>query len=110
MEEKAPKDTTASDIALRPRVHPVIARMPKHLKDPANCEKIMRAAYDAFAGVCGTHSDLAEMANCARCQKALDGRAEILRKLGFESPAAFMVWRRIHEKIRTSAPLRMYNS
>ena len=97
------------DIIHKPLLNPLLASLPPHLKDPANYEKIRRAIYDAFSGACGTHADVMEMAGCAKCQRALQGRAEVFRKLGFRNAAQYMAWQKVHETIKKRVPFAKYN-
>lgn len=91
------------------RAHALVSSMPKHLKDPANYEKICGVIRQAFSGSCGSHADITEWAGCARCQQRFYERRGVLKKLGFRNAAQYMVWMKIHETIKERIPLAKYN-
>lgn len=80
------------------RVHPLVASMPPHLKDPANYKKIQKALLEAGATT-HSHGEVLEWASCFKCQKAQNNRLLMMKSLGFTSKAMYMTWRRIHNEI-----------
>jgi hypothetical protein len=84
---------------------PVLAGLPDMLKDPANYKKIRLALLDTLAST-HSHSDLAEWHNCAKCQMKVQNHAEMIRKLGFTSPAQYFAWRKVSEKVEERMKLR----
>ena len=92
-----------------PKVNPLVKSMAPHLKDPANYEKIQRTILEALASK-HSHGEVMEWAACPSCQRRFHERGHVLKQLGFRSPAEYMVWKRIHEEIKTRFPLAKYNS
>lgn len=90
------------------KVSPLVG-LPEYLKDPAVYDKIERELYDALVGSCGGHGEVIEWAACSKCQQAFYNRGELLRKLGFTSPAQYLAWKKTHQKIRELAPLPKYD-
>lgn len=88
-----------------PKVHPLLAKMPKHLKDPGNYEKIQRALLETLASK-HSHGEMAEWARCIPCQRKVEDHRNMMVGLGFDSPAHYRIWKKIHETIRTRVPLR----
>jgi hypothetical protein len=107
--EETPQPKKKEDIQLKSRLNPIVARMPAHLKDPANYDKIQRTLLEALASS-HSHGEVLEWASCLSCQQRFYERSAIIKKLGFESPAAYMVWKRIHETIKQRVPLPKYNN
>ena len=93
------------------KVHPLIANLPKHLKDPANYERIKKAIADTMVlkdtkleKAC-VHEDIASMAACPKCTKRMLYRRLLLKKLGFKNPAQYWAWQKTHERIKELYPL-----
>lgn len=78
--------------------HPVLKGLSKHLKDPANYDKIRRAILDTLA-TGHSHSELYQYVNCKLCSSKMLERRLLLRKLGFKSPAQYMAWQAVHHAI-----------
>jgi len=91
-------------IELKPKVNPLIADMPKHLKDPANYKKIQKALLEAGATK-HSHPEMIDWAGCKICQTAQWNRKEMMKKLGFKSGAQYMAWQKVHETIIKRVPL-----
>jgi hypothetical protein len=91
-------------IDLKPRLHPLLASLPEHLKNPANFEKIQKAIIDTLQTKCN-HGDVLEFAKCKKCTENMLKRRLLLRKLGFRSPSQYFAWRSIHEEIKKRYPL-----
>lgn len=89
---------------IRPSISPLIASLPPHLKDPANFERIQKEVLNTFISTCG-HSDVLEWSSCKKCTEKMINRRLLLRKLGFKNPGQYMIWRKIHEEIKTRMPL-----
>lgn len=102
---KPDESITADTFRDVPKTHPLVLTMPAHLKDPANYEKIQRCILEALASG-HSHGEVLEWAGCAACQQRFTERGDVLKKLGFASPAQYMVWKRIHETIKKRVPLR----
>ena len=103
-----------SPIQIVPRYmpqHPLLRNLPKHLKDPANYEKIQRAIFKAGASTCG-HGEVGEWATCKKCQRKQWDRKEVMERLGFVSGQQYLMWRRVHERIRDLKrdPLAKYST
>ena len=105
MDEQVPKNLPA-----RLPQNNLLVSLPRHLKDPANYEKIQRAIFEAGASTCD-HSDVYEWAGCMKCQRKQWNRKETMRRLGFETGHQYLLWRRAHEQIRSLRrdPLPKYN-
>ena len=88
-----------------------ISSLPRHLKDPANYEKIMKALYEAGASTCD-HTEVLEWGGCLKCQRKQWDRKEMMARLGFQNGQQYLQWRRIHERIRNlrKDPLPKYNT
>lgn len=95
MEETKKPDTTHFT---KSRVHPLVAQMPAHLKDPANYKKIRKALLEAGATT-HSHGEVLEWASCIKCQKAQNNRLLMMKAMGFTSKAMYMTWRKINEEI-----------
>lgn len=93
----------------KPKPH-VLDGLPAYLQDPKNYKKVSLAIYDSMKGACTTHSEVVEAAACAKCQRAFLNRGEMMRKLGFQSPAQYLAWKKTHEFMRTEMRLPYYNS
>lgn len=76
----------------------IVANMPAHLKDPANYRKICKALLEVGATK-HSHSEIGKWKNCKVCQNAYANVQLMKIKLGFESGAQYMAWKRIHTKI-----------
>lgn len=84
--------------------HPLIANMPKHLKDHANWKKINKAILNAGASS-HSHSEIVDWGGCYHCQRKQWERKEMMRLLGFESGVQYLVWQKVHSEIeRTLHP------
>lgn len=88
---------------------PLLAGLPEYLKDLANYEKVQRALLETLATK-HSHGDLATWAACFPCQRRMRDHAEMVRKLGFTSPAQYYAWHRIHRTIQRRVPLPKYNT
>lgn len=87
----------------------LVASLPPYLKDPANYKKVRKVIYDAFTGSCRKdHGEMEDWATCRQCQQRFAERGHIMRKLGFQSPAQYMAWQRVHEEIIKRVPLPKY--
>jgi len=86
-------------VELKPKLHPLLASLPDHLKDPANFEKVQLAIINTFRSTCG-HGEVLEWAECPKCSEKMLERRALLRKLGFKNAAQYMAWRKVHEEIR----------
>lgn len=84
--------------------HPLIASLPKHLKDPANYDKIELALINSLATT-HSHSDVLAWFNCKKCQSKIFEHRELMKKLGFQSPAQYLLWKKIHTEIKNRYPL-----
>lgn len=88
--------------------NPIFDGMPAYLKDPKNYEKIQKTLLDEIASG-HSHSEIIGWYNCVDCQKKVQKRHAMMKKLGFKSPQQYLEWRKVHEKIRELMPLRKYN-
>ena len=96
--------TDFKDITLKPKLHPPLAVLPPHLKDPANYDKIQKTIVQSFAGK-HSHGEVIEWAQCADCQRRFSNRRHVLKTLGFKNPAQYMLWKKIHTEIKSRFPL-----
>lgn len=80
--------------------NPLVAKLPPHLKDPANFEKIQKALYDTGGSRCDSHNEVFEWANCKKCERRQWEKKELMKKLGFESGAQYLEWVKIHRRIQ----------
>lgn len=106
-EEKKPEVSkeTLESFKATSKTNTVLASFPPHLKDPANYEKIQRALLDALATT-HSHGEMVEWANCVKCQRKMNDHAELMYQLGFKVPGQYMIWKKIHEQIKTRVKLR----
>lgn len=102
--EKEEKVSSVPDISFGSKIHPLIATLPPHLKDPKNYYKIKKLIIESLAGKC-SHGEAIEWAKCPKCQKRFAERTKILKSLGFKNPAQYLVWQKIHEEIKARYPL-----
>ena len=93
------------------RTSQLLKGLPKHLKDPANYEKIKKAISDTMIvkdtkleKAC-VHEDVHAMSLCPRCTKNMLARRVLLKRLGFKNPAQYRMWHKIHQEIRARYPL-----
>ena len=75
--------------------------LPKHLKDPANYEKIQKALLENLATT-HSHADILTWSNCFDCRQKLRNHAEMMRKLGFKTPGHYLAWKKTMEFIHGS--------
>lgn len=89
----------------------VLASIPAHLKDHANYKKIKKAIIQAGATK-HSHGEISEWAKCFVCQRKQSDRLLMMKSLGFQSKAHYMVWERIHEQLDSLKRDRLpkYNS
>lgn len=80
------------------KLHPLLAILPEHLKDPRNYLKIKKEIYKTIATNCG-HDSIAKMAECEKCSKNMMKRRLLLRKLGFKNPQQYQAWQKIMDVI-----------
>lgn len=80
------------------KVNPVLEGLPEYLKDPKNYRKIRKALLEELASS-HSHSDILEWSGCFNCQQKAMNQEAMKRKLGFKSPAQYLAWRKIMEKI-----------
>ena len=79
---------------------PITKSLPAYLKDPANYEKIQRALLETLASG-HSHSEVIGWHKCRGCQKRVQDHREMMRKLGFISPAQYLAWKKTMEVIIT---------
>jgi len=97
-------DNSKPDIKFKPKLNPLVASLPEHLKNPANFEKYNQMILNTFISTCN-HTDIHEWAMCEKCTNKMLDRRKLLKKLGFKNPAQYMAWKKIHEEIKTRMPL-----
>ena len=99
------------NIEIKPKLHPIVASLPKHLKDPANFEKIQKLVIKSLQGKC-SHAEVVEWAQCGDCQARFQQRRGLLKKLGFKNSAQYMAWKKIHTTISEMQKVKLpkYNS
>lgn len=102
-----PKDLT-KDLP-RSSTSKILAELPEHLKDRKNYKKIMKAILNAGATK-HSHGEMSEWNKCFHCQRKQNDRLLMMKSLGFQSKAHFMVFQKIHEEINRRVPLPKYNS
>lgn len=88
----------------------VLAGLPEYLKDPANYPKIQKALLETIASK-HSHGDIIEWGGCIECQRKMHDHGEMVRKLGFTSPAQYYAWKKVHQQIEEHqlVKLRKYN-
>ena len=113
--EEAPKSETkysfmkiTKDTFPKYKPHSLIASLPPHLKDPANYKKIQRALLETLS-TGHSHSEMEGWAKCLTCMNAVLAQKELMKRLGFKSPAQYMAWQKIHEVITTRVRGLKYN-
>lgn len=84
---------------------PVLAGLPEYLKDPANYKKVRKALLETLATT-HSHGELIEWSTCVQCQLKMRDHADMVRKLGFTSPAQYYAWRKVSEKVEERVKLR----
>lgn len=105
---KITKDTFPK-VKPAPKMHPLLASLPPHLKDPDNYDKIRKVILESLAGKC-SHGEVVEWAQCAECQRRFRDKGQVLKKLGFTSTAQYMVWQQIHNMVKERIILDKYNT
>ena len=99
-----PEDITPETFPKANKVH-VLAGLPEYLKDPANYKKIRKALLETLATT-HSHSDILAWGSCVPCQHKIHDHAEMVRKLGFLSPAQYYAWRKVSEEVEKRTKLR----
>lgn len=91
--------------------NPILAGLPEHLKDPENYEKIRRALLETLASP-HSHSDILAWYDCKNCKSKIRDHRLMMQKLGFQSPAQYMEWQKVHLKIQEFKKVKLpkYNS
>lgn len=96
-----------------PKITPMLAELPAHLKDHANFQRIRIALLDAQS-TGHSHGTAGEWGQCPHCMSKRLEYKELLSKLGFKSPAQYQAWKKVHDtidgRITGSAPLKKYNT
>lgn len=87
-----------------PKVH-VLAGLPQWLKEPESYPKVQRVLYETIATT-HSHSNLLEWGSCVKCSIKLHEHGEMMRRLGFRSPAQYRAWVKVHKKIDARDKLR----
>lgn len=87
-----------------PKPHPMLATLPAYLKDTKNYKAIQLAILDAGATK-HSHSEIGEWATCTHCQQKEKDRLLMMKKLGFQSGAQYLAWKKVHEEIKKRNPL-----
>lgn len=82
-----------------PKPHPILATLPDYLKEPNNYDKIQRAILEAGA-TRHSHAEVVDWAGCKACQAKQIDRLMMMKKLGFQNAAQYMVWQKIHREIK----------
>lgn len=109
MNEEEKVDTSGTGETLRSSApHPILSTFPAYLKDPKNYNKIQRTVLESLASK-HSHGEIVEWAACAGCQRRFAERGELLKKLGFASPAHYMIWNQIHRTIKERVPFAKYD-
>ena len=85
--------------------NPIFDGLPKYLKDPKNYKKIQKALLETLAST-HSHGELIEWHACTPCQRKVRDHADMVRKLGFTSPAQYYAWKKVQEEIKRRQPLR----
>ena len=88
------------------KIHPLVANLPDYLKDHANYKKIQRVLLDTLA-TGHSHDEVEKWAKCFKCMKAVENHKMAMKNLGFNSPAQYYAWRRIHNTIDSSDRLSL---
>ena len=86
----------------------VLDGLPQYLKDLKNYNKVRKFIIQELASK-HSHSEIMQWAACPTCQRRFHERGYVLKKLGFKSPAQYMMWSKVHAEIRTRDPLAKYD-
>lgn len=98
---------TASTFPAFKKAHPLDG-LPEYLKDPKNYHKIQKELLETM--VCNkSHGEITDVFNCPKCTENMIVRRELMKKLGFKSPAQYMAWKKVHEEVKARMPLDKYN-
>lgn len=89
-----------------PKATSPTSNLPEHLKDPANFKKICKALLEVGA-IKHSHSEIYKWQACKVCQNAYSNVQLMKIKLGFESGAQYMMWKRVHTKIEEFQKVKM---
>lgn len=101
-------DVNPETFPMYSRVPPLLASLPKHLKDPKNYAKVQKAVTQALQGKC-SHGEITEWAACTDCQARFQQSRKVLKKLGFKNAGQYMAWKKVHETIKKRVPFAKYN-
>jgi hypothetical protein len=99
-----PSEITKDTFPHENKVH-VLFGLPEYLKDRENYPKIQKALLETLASK-HSHGEMSEWYNCVSCQLKMHEHAEMIRGLGFSSPAQYRAWCKVHETIKKRVPLR----
>ena len=73
---------------------PITRHLPDYLKDPANYEKIERALLETLASR-HSHAEVLDWHKCKSCQNKVLNHKNMMRGLGFLTPAHYYGWKKI---------------
>ena|SRR3990167_668918 len=99
-----PEDITPETFSKARKVH-VLAGLPQWLKEPDSYPKVQKALYETIATT-HSHSDILAWGSCVKCQIKLHAHGEMMRKLGFQTPAQYRAWVKVHKQIDERVKLR----
>ena len=108
MDELKPEDIKPDTFPKANKVS-VLAGIPEYLKDRKNYPKVQKALLETLATT-HSHSDMIEWAGCFQCQRKMHDHAEMVRKLGFLSPAQYFAWKKVMQEIERRVPLRQLST
>mgnify|MGYP001588727714 CR=1 FL=1 len=111
MNDEQLEQNIAKNLPRKISTRDLVSSLPRHLKEPRNYEKVLKAVYEAGASTCD-HSEVIEWYGCVKCQNKQKDRAETMRRLGFQNGQQYLAWRKIHEEIRSMKRVRLekYNT
>jgi 7-cyano-7-deazaguanine synthase in queuosine biosynthesis len=96
-------------IDIKSKTNPLIASLPEYLKKPESYKRVQKALLETLS--CPkSHGDPLQMAECKRCTSNMLERRALMKRFGFQSPAQYMEWRKIHEIIEKRVRLPKYNT
>lgn len=101
------EDVRPEDIIIKPKTAPIFDGLPAYLKDHANYPKLKFLIIKSLQGDC-KHTHMQEWAACHKCQRRFYEKGQILKNMGFSSPAQYMAWQKVHEEIRRLDGLKQH--
>ena len=78
----------------KPKPNPLLASLPKWLKDPENFDKVNKALLETLAGM-HSHSEITQWNSCLSCIRKFHEHKAMVRKFFPLGPAQYFEWQKV---------------